>query len=822
MKRIIARHFAALWTCSWLVAAAMSFVSEQAAAQSSQVGVVPSFLGSAGAGFLDPADYPGFNFTEISPSEVVSASQLSIFDTMILWQFCDVGDHAGFTTALVDWVRAGGKLLVWDGDTCSGADAADYSWLGALDAAFDLSTAGRNGIRDGSLAIFEENELSSANVASSFFVDVADLVDSTDAVGDANVMTAHGAVWCVDMEAQNARCDAAPGVSGPVHAYTKPGELSGSAAGWLVYSGLDYDGAGSGLPGAGRDALVSLLRFELEHDWGPPGAANDDLLCGTGTLVLSLVPLDAVNQVGLQDTVTATLTAGGAPLENITVQFEVFFGPHVGTNGTDVTNASGKAMFPYTGFFTGVDSIRARVPVQPGIDTEVVSAPVAMTWTASPFALELTPGSAINPIGAEHTVTAKFTENGAPQQGIDVDFEVFFGPHASTGGMGVTDANGETIFTYTGTTIGIDSIGAQAPVQAGIPVAVVATPVSKTWIEPGMTLIGMNDVAQFQGVDELVVISDPSTGVATLVGSLGANFLTVEAIAVQPSTQRVFAVDDNRLLEVDPLDGSGTLIGPTGFSDIDGIAFQPGTEVLYGVTNASHDLLTIDTSTGAGTLVNDQILGHRKRLEDIAFHPDGRAYVLRSDPALFWIDITTGAELQRWDLTGASSMEALVWSLDGTTLYSTADRGSGKDLVTIDLNSSTVDFVHPTLSSGFKDIEALAWLSSGVVSLMSWDTTTDVPEAPVGWLLGQNRPNPFNPSTSIDVAVSSPGRVALEVYDVSGRLVRVLHRGPLRPGSHRFVWDGRSDRGNRTASGVYFCQLRAPGVQRSIHMIMTK
>ena len=72
-------------------------------------------------------------------------------------------------------------------------------------------------------------------------------------------------------------------------------------------------------------------------------------------------------------------------------------------------------------------------------------------------------------------------------------------------------------------------------------------------------------------------------------------------------------------------------------------------------------------------------------------------------------------------------------------------------------------------------------------------------------------PSPFNPSTVIGYAIPAPGHVKLRVFDVSGRLVRVLVDGDETAGRHRVTWMGRDDAGHTVASGVYFYQLDASG-----------
>jgi hypothetical protein len=68
-------------------------------------------------------------------------------------------------------------------------------------------------------------------------------------------------------------------------------------------------------------------------------------------------------------------------------------------------------------------------------------------------------------------------------------------------------------------------------------------------------------------------------------------------------------------------------------------------------------------------------------------------------------------------------------------------------------------------------------------------------------------PNPFNPSTKIDYEIAHGGHVRLAVYNVLGQRTRTLVDRYVAPGSHRAVWDGVSDTGVASASGVYIVRL---------------
>jgi len=90
-------------------------------------------------------------------------------------------------------------------------------------------------------------------------------------------------------------------------------------------------------------------------------------------------------------------------------------------------------------------------------------------------------------------------------------------------------------------------------------------------------------------------------------------------------------------------------------------------------------------------------------------------------------------------------------------------------------------------------------------------TTTDVTDVP-GELELRAYPVPFRPnsdSATIAFAIPKAGSVELGIYDVRGRLVRLITRGNQLPGRHRMSWDGRNGNGQRVAAGIYVARLRA-------------
>jgi len=104
---------------------------------------------------------------------------------------------------------------------------------------------------------------------------------------------------------------------------------------------------------------------------------------------------------------------------------------------------------------------------------------------------------------------------------------------------------------------------------------------------------------------------------------------------------------------------------------------------------------------------------------------------------------------------------------------------------------------------------------------------TGVPEGeegavPARYVLELARPNPFNPMTEVVYGLPEAACVTLGVYDVSGRLVRVLAEGEMPAGYHRVRWDGRDEAGRQVASGVYFCRVQAGSFSDATKMVLLK
>ncbi|MCK4571309.1 T9SS type A sorting domain-containing protein [candidate division WOR-3 bacterium] len=95
-------------------------------------------------------------------------------------------------------------------------------------------------------------------------------------------------------------------------------------------------------------------------------------------------------------------------------------------------------------------------------------------------------------------------------------------------------------------------------------------------------------------------------------------------------------------------------------------------------------------------------------------------------------------------------------------------------------------------------------------------------EIPIRYELSQNYPNPFTNTTTIQYAISKTTHVKLSVFDVSGRLIKVLAEGVHNPSYYNVNWNGKDNSGRKVSQGVYFYRLEAKGYITSKKLIFLR
>jgi subtilisin family serine protease len=98
----------------------------------------------------------------------------------------------------------------------------------------------------------------------------------------------------------------------------------------------------------------------------------------------------------------------------------------------------------------------------------------------------------------------------------------------------------------------------------------------------------------------------------------------------------------------------------------------------------------------------------------------------------------------------------------------------------------------------------------------------ELPGVAASVVLRQNRPNPFNPATTIAFVLPQAEHTELTVYTIDGRRVLTLVNEVMPAGQQQVTWDGRDEKGRPVASGAYFYRLSVGEDLQVKRMVLVK
>ncbi|MBL8015650.1 MAG: T9SS type A sorting domain-containing protein [Ignavibacteria bacterium] len=101
-------------------------------------------------------------------------------------------------------------------------------------------------------------------------------------------------------------------------------------------------------------------------------------------------------------------------------------------------------------------------------------------------------------------------------------------------------------------------------------------------------------------------------------------------------------------------------------------------------------------------------------------------------------------------------------------------------------------------------------------------TGIDPVNSPVSYSISNNYPNPFNPTTKVDVTLLTEKKADIRIFDISGSEVFKIHSGKLGSGSHTFEWNADNNSGITVNSGIYFMKLDIGGTIETRKLMFVK
>jgi len=159
-------------------------------------------------------------------------------------------------------------------------------------------------------------------------------------------------------------------------------------------------------------------------------------------------------------------------------------------------------------------------------------------------------------------------------------------------------------------------------------------------------------------------------------------------------------------------------------------------------------------------------------------------------------------DIETWDLTVQHAayqnvtlyFDQLDYLSEGMEIY-LIDR---TNLRSVDLNEQNrYEFASPKTKSSFEII-------IGTEELIGKRINELIPQE---YIIGENFPNPFNPSTTIPVMIPVESYITLSVYDLLGKKIKTIADDSYTPGQYYFRWDGSDNLNHQVAAGIYFYQV---------------
>jgi hypothetical protein len=107
-------------------------------------------------------------------------------------------------------------------------------------------------------------------------------------------------------------------------------------------------------------------------------------------------------------------------------------------------------------------------------------------------------------------------------------------------------------------------------------------------------------------------------------------------------------------------------------------------------------------------------------------------------------------------------------------------------------------------------------ISEIIVANSQYEVSVDLPLA-TSFSLRDAYPNPFNPTTNMELVMPLAGEMNVEVYNLLGQSIATLASGYMESGTHVLTWDA-----SNVSSGMYFVKAEASGLTKTQKLMLLK
>jgi len=170
------------------------------------------------------------------------------------------------------------------------------------------------------------------------------------------------------------------------------------------------------------------------------------------------------------------------------------------------------------------------------------------------------------------------------------------------------------------------------------------------------------------------------------------------------------------------------------------------------------------------------------------------------------------------------------WSVNYAQIYYSPDSGDTWDLMADQVTGESCAWRAPTEPTESGRLRVVLVDDQGVMGYDSSDgpfsvrtSTTGIGDAiPTAHRLYQNSPNPFQSATRVAFDLPEAGKVTLKVFDLNGRVVRVLADDVYPAGTHEVSWNALDVGGKPVSAGIYFLHIAAGSFTDTKRMYLQK
>jgi hypothetical protein len=141
----------------------------------------------------------------------------------------------------------------------------------------------------------------------------------------------------------------------------------------------------------------------------------------------------------------------------------------------------------------------------------------------------------------------------------------------------------------------------------------------------------------------------------------------------------------------------------------------------------------------------------------------------------------------------------------------------GSSVSHYDVTAYPNQLMEPSINTDLTDDLGLTYELFVDIGWFPQVTAVEPAEGDLSFSLG---PNPSREGGTLRFGLGTGSDVDVTIFDVAGRRIARLARGPMPAGPHALSWSRRDEAGQRAPAGIYLVRLRAGGIERSATFVL--